>query len=137
MYSTMKSPGKWSSNQDWFVRARVFAHQQRGQAGGDAARDQLVARQKGVRAGEAVAAQAVVGVNLRADHAPVRHGVRAVGDLRAGDWHMQDERRDGLDLHGRISLREAAHESTQARRIQVHAMPAEVTGVLPTDRVSR
>ena len=68
--------------------AAVFANQQRGVAGFDAAGDQVVAGQVRVRAGESVTRQAVFGVDLRAHHTPVRNAVRAVGNLRAGHRHM-------------------------------------------------
>ena len=72
----------------------IFAKQQRRKASLDAARDQLVAGQMRVRAGKAIARHAIFSFNLRADHAPVRNRMRAVGDLPARHRDMQDERLD-------------------------------------------
>ena len=79
--------------------AAVFTNQERGVAGFNAAGDQVVAGQVRMRAGKTVARQAVFGFDLRAHHAPVRNAVRAVGNLRAGHRHMQDEGFDGFDFH--------------------------------------
>ena len=79
----------------------VFTNQERGMAGFNAAGDQVVAGQVRVCAGKTVARQAVFGIDLRAHHTPMRNAVRAVGNLRAGHRHMQDEGFDGFDFHGR------------------------------------
>ena len=114
-----------SLSQSRCTSLRVLADQQRRVAGGDAAGDQLVARQVRMRAGEPVAGQAVLGLDARADHAPMGDAVRAVGDLRAGDRHVQDEGLDGLDLHGmpRWINRPMVDQETRALRPDRRAGP--------------
>ncbi len=78
---------------------RIFADQQGRVTGINTICDQPICGQMRMSPGVAVTAEARVCMNHYTRDAPMRQIVRAVCDLIAGYWHMQNEGFNARDLH--------------------------------------
>jgi len=82
-----------------WISTDFLADKQRAVTVHDAVGDEPVGGEMRVRAGEAIASEACVGVDGHAGRTPMRKRVCAVGDSAARDGRVQDERLKPGDLH--------------------------------------